>query len=229
MKSRNATYAEGFMPKYRAIGSISAWAVCILLLAYIVITILGFLSLKSPEEPIGDPFFTLMELLTLLIAPLMLMTMVTVNAYARPNDSLLGHMALLSMALMTAITSCVHFVVLAVGGPKLAEASQLENLLFSFTWPSVVYALDILAWDWFFGLSMLFAAPIFKAGRLEKALRALMITSGVLSLLGLIGVPMENMQLRNIGIVGYTVVALAVFLLLGLVFRKPNRSQIFKN
>jgi hypothetical protein len=26
----------------------------------------------------------------------------------------------------------------------------------------VIYALDILAWDWFYGFSMLFAAPVFK-------------------------------------------------------------------
>jgi hypothetical protein len=86
----------------------------------------------------------------------------------------------------------------------------------------VAYALDILAWDWFFALSMLFAAPVFKAGRLEKTVRILMVVSGSLSLAGLIGVPLADMQVRNIGIIGYGVVAPIVFLLLGIVFGRTN-------
>ena len=82
----------------------------------------------------------------------------------------------------------------------------------------MAYTLDILAWDWFFALAMLFAAPVFKEGRLEKTVRLLMIVSGVLSLAGLIGVPLADMQVRNIGIIGYAVVAPVVFLLLGVVF-----------
>jgi hypothetical protein len=67
---------------------------------------------------------------------------------------------------------------------------------------------------------MLWAAPVFKVGRLEKTVRILMVISGVLSLAGLIGVPLENMQVRMIGVLGYTVVAPIVFLLLGIVFKR---------
>ena len=69
----------------------------------------------------------------------------------------------------------------------------------------MLYALDILACDWFFALSILFAAPVFNQGRLEKILYYLMILSGVLSLAGLIGIPLQNMHIRNIGIFGYAV------------------------
>jgi hypothetical protein len=96
------------------------------------------------------------------------------------------------------------------------------SLLFSFKWPSVAYTLDILAWDWFFALSMLFGAAVFKGGRLELTVRMLMIVSGVLSLVGLIGVPLADMQVRNIGIIGYAVVTLFVFPLLGIVFERAH-------
>ncbi len=59
-------------------------------------------------------------------------------------------------------------------------------------------------------LSMLFAAPVFGTGRLEKTVRVLMIASGVLSLAGLIGVPLADMGIRNIGIQGYARVGLVV-------------------
>ncbi len=78
----------------------------------------------------------------------------------------------------------------------------------------------ILAWDWFFALSMLFAAPVFKVGKMEKIVR---ILSGVLSLVGLIGMPLGKMQVRNIGIIGYGVVAPVVFLLLGIIFGRTQQ------
>ncbi|MGB9939853.1 hypothetical protein [Methanosarcina sp.] len=101
----------------------------------------------------------------------------------------------------------------------------MDSLFFSFRWPSVVYTLDILAWDFFFALSMLFAAPVFKNGRLEKTVRILMIVSGILSLAGLIGVPLSNMNVRNIGVLGYAGVSMAVFLLLRIVFGRTRQAS----
>jgi len=93
-------------------------------------------------------------------------------------------------------------------------------LFFSFNWPSVVYTLDILAWDLFFALSMIFAAQIFKGNQLERSVRKVMIISGIVSLAGLIGVPLGNMTVRSIGIIGYTIIAAIAFFLIGRVFKK---------
>lgn len=197
------------------IGKLTCRAVFILGVAYAVITLLGFFSLESPQEPIGNPYFTIMEIETILISPLMAISMVAVHCYASPADKIYTLTALFFMFIMAAITSTVHFIILTIShqGP----ISQLPNFsfIFSFRWPSVAYALDILAWDWFFALSFLFAAPAFKKGRREKRVRTLMIISGCLSLVGLIGVPLGEMQIRNIGIIGYAVIAPAVFLLIG--------------
>jgi hypothetical protein len=213
---------EDFTPQHRAIGRAAAWAVFILLVAYAVTTALGFLSLKSPQDPIGDPYFTIMELLIVITAPLMIVAMVAVHAYAPHEAKAYSFTALVFMILLVGITSSVHFVILTVGRQIEAIGSTWAPLLLSFSWPSVAYALDILAWDWFFALSMLFAAPVFKAGRLEKTVRILMVVSGSLSLAGLIGVPLADMQVRNIGIIGYGVVAPIVFLLLGIVFGRTQ-------
>lgn len=209
---------EGFTPQYRAIGRAAAWALFILGVAYAATTALGFLSLKSPLDQIGDPYVSIMELLIVIMAPLMVIVMVAVHAYAPPEAKAYSFTALAFMILLAGITSSVHFVILTVGRQIEATGLPWVPLFLSFKWPSVVYALDILAWDWFFALSLLFAAPVFKAGRLEKAVRILMVISGGLSLVGLIGVPLVDMQVRNIGIIGYGVVAPIVFLLLGIVF-----------
>jgi len=49
---------------------------------------------------------------------------------------------------------------------------------------------------------MFCAAPVFKVGRWEIPVQNLMIFSGVLSLAGLIDVPLADTQVRNIGIMG---------------------------
>lgn len=218
----NTLFHEGFTAQHRTLGSIAAWGTFSLLVVYAVTTGLGFISLQSPQDPIGDPFFSIMELLIVLIAPLMVMSMVAVHAYASPEVKAYSLTALIFMILLAGITSCVHFVVLTVSRQIDAAGLQGAPLFFSFNWPSVAYTVDILAWDWFFALSMLFAVPVFRGNRLERTVRILMIVSGVLSLGGLIGVPMANMQVRNIGIIGYAVVPIFVFFLLGIMFGRAH-------
>jgi hypothetical protein len=191
-------------------------------LVYAVTLALGLLSLKSPQDAIGDPYFSILELLIVLMAPLMVASMVAVHAYASPETKAYSLTALALMILLAGITSSVHFVILTVSRQIEATGLPWVPLFLSFTWPSVAYTLDILAWDWFFALSMLLAAPVFKVGRLEKTLRILMVVTGVLSLAGLIGVPLADMQVRLIGVVGYVGVSLVVFPLLGIVFGRAH-------
>jgi hypothetical protein len=211
------------MNQHQIIGRFAALAVSFLGVAYAIALVLGLLSLKSSQDTISDPIFTILELIILLMAPLLVISMVSVHAYASPDVKVYSLTALVFMILLAGITSSVHFVILTVS--HQIEATELTgvSLLLSFKWPSVAYALDILAWDWFFALSMLFAAPVFKEGRLETSVRILMIITGVLSLVGLIGVPLANMQVRMIGVIGYAGLSPIVFLLLGIVF---SRSQV---
>jgi hypothetical protein len=192
-------------------------------MVYLPTLVLGLFSLKSPQDAIGDPYFTILELLIVLMAPFMVVSMVAVHAYASPEVKAYSLTALALMILLAGITSSVHFVILTVSRQIQATGLPWVPLFLSFTWPSVVYALDILAWDWFFALSMLFAAPVFRVGRLEQTLRILMIVTGVLSLAGLIGVPLADMQVRLIGVVGYAGVSPVVFLLLAIVFGRAHQ------
>ena len=216
---------DNFNSVYRKVGRVTCFMVFGLGIFYAIITTIGLLSLKSSHDTIGNPYFTIMEILSILIALLMTISIVAVHYYAAPVDKFFSLTSLMFMLVATSITSCVHFLILSIS--QSAEANQLTNysFLFSFKWPSIVYALDILAWDLFFGLSMLFAVPVFKKDRFEKNLKILLITSGILSLFGLIGVPLQNMQIRNIGIIGYAVVAPVAFLLIGKILRRSKEVQ----
>ena len=159
----------------------------------------------------------------------MVISMIAVHAYATQNVKAYSFTALVFMIVMAVITSSIHFIVLTVSRQIEATGFTWAPLFFSFSWPSVAYTADILAWDWFFALSILFAVPVFKGNGLKRVLRYLMIVSGVLSLVGLFGVPLAIMNVeywltvRNIGIIGYALISPIVFLLLGIVFARTKQ------
>jgi hypothetical protein len=210
-------------------GQICAWGTSLTLALYIPTLALGFASLKSNLDPISDPYVSILEILILLTAPFMVGSMIAVYRYAAPKDKVYGLSAVICMTIMAVITSSVHFIILTVSRQIEAAGFNGYSYLFSFKWPSVLYTLDILAWDWFFALAMFSAAPIFKSGKLETTLKVMMIGSGVLSMVGLLGVPLAMMQveswlkIRNIGIIGYTAVAFVVFTLMGVLFRRRSK------
>ncbi|MES1200869.1 MAG: hypothetical protein ABUS57_05415 [Pseudomonadota bacterium] len=184
------------------------------------------MSLATPQQPIGDPYFSVMEILIMLLAPLMVVFAATIYAWAPHEKKVFGLLALVFMSLLAVLTCSVHFVILTMSRQAAITALTWAPLLLSFKWPSVAYALDILAWDVFFALSALFAAYVFEGSRLAAWIRALLVVSGVLALAGLNGIVSGDMQLRNIGVIGYVGVFPIAALLLALLFlrAKPGLS-----
>jgi hypothetical protein len=216
-------------PRYtvaaRRLGVVSAAGVAFLLVVYMVTLAAGFLSLRSPQEPIGDPYFSLLEVLILIMMPFMVALMVAVHAWASAGTRVFSLTAVAFMVMLAGVTSSLHFVILTVSRQAAFAELPWLPLFLSFEWPSVAYALDILAWDVFFPLSVLFAAPVFGGCRLAVSVRVLMIASGVPALAGLGGVVVGNMQVRNVGIVGYTVVFSVVALLLAALFHRTEPTE----
>jgi len=213
---------EGFTIQHRSIGRAAIWIYLALSLIYAITTTLGLLSLESPLDPIRDPYFTMMELLIILMAPLLVVIMVSIHAYASAETKVYSLSSLAFMIILAGITSSVHFIILTVRPQFEMAGITGEPLFLSFTWPSMAYAADILAWDVFFALSLIFAGLVFRGGGLDKIVRYLLLASGILSLLGLIGVPLANMSIRNIGVVGYAILAPIAFLFIALLFNRTK-------
>jgi hypothetical protein len=216
------TAVPTFTPTARWLGMASAAGTTLLTGAYTLTLAAGLRSLASPLQPIGDPYFAALEILILLLVPCIVVLLVAVHAWAPAPAKVLTLTALVFACLLAGVTCSLHFVILTVGRhPALADAPGLSWLL-SFTWPSVAYALDILAWDVFFALAVLFAAPAFGGSGLAKAVRVLLVASGALALAGLSGVAAGDMGLRNIGILGYAVVFPVATASLGLLFYRTE-------
>jgi hypothetical protein len=213
-----------FSPTACRLGLYSAAATVLLIVAYAVTLVVGLLSLKSPQDPIGDPMFTMLEVLIIVMMPAVVALMVAVHAWAPAPVKALSLTAVLFMGLVAVVTSSLHFVILTVSRHPAFAGQPWLPLFLQFRWPSVVYALDILAWDVFFPLSMLFAAPVLSGSTLAIWIRWLMVASAVLALAGLSGVVFGDMQLRNIGIVGYVGVFLVIAVLLAVLFYRALPS-----
>jgi hypothetical protein len=204
---------------------VSALGTVLVSAAYGVVLVVGLLSLESPQQPIGDPLFSILEILILLLMPLFVPLMVSVHAWASAAHKVFSLVAIVFAALLAGITCSVHFVIITLGRQVPFRGATWMPLLLSFRWPSVPYALDILAWDVFFALSVLFAAPVFSGSRLASAIRVLLIASGVLALAGLSGVIAGDMRLRNIGVIGYAGVFPFVALLLTILFYRATPRE----
>ncbi len=213
---------ESFTVQHRVLGRAAAWAAFLMVQGYAIASGLGFLSLKPLQDAIGAPFLPVLALLIILMVPFMVITMVAVHAYAPTELKVFGAIALTFMILLAGITSSVNFVLLIVSYQADAFGAPWLSLFLPYKWPAVAYAMDIFAWDWFFALSMLFAAPIFRKGRLEKMACVFMIVSGCLSLLGLIVLPFSAMLSINLGIIGWGVAGPIVFLILAIVFGRAQ-------
>ena len=115
------------------------------------------------------------------------------------------------------------------GSVRSATTAVRQSSTASLTWPSTAYALELLAWDLFLGLSLLFAAPVFKGGNLEAAVRTGLFVGGSLCLAGILGPATGDMRLQFVAIVGYAGVLPTVCLLLMLLLRRSRQPRLLSS
>lgn len=143
----------------RRLGFVSAVATVVLLVAYAVTLAIGLSTLASPDQPIGDPIFSILEILIVAMMPSIVTLMVALHAWATARSKALGFAAVVFIGLLAGVTCSSHFVILTVSHRPPFAGQPWLPLILTFKWPSTSYALDILAWNVFFPISMLLAAP----------------------------------------------------------------------
>lgn len=196
------------------LGFLSASGLVIIGIAYAIATAIGIAD-AGLNKPIVDPALAAMEIITLMAAPLIVVMMAAVYGHASEDRKTPGLIALSFSVLMAGLTSGVHFVALTAG--RQTNFTALE-------WPSTLYALELLAWDVFLGLALLFAAPVFAGPRLNAVARWSVTIAGTLCLAGAIGPITDNMVIQRIGILGYGVAFPVACLILALVFHRNGRT-----
>jgi hypothetical protein len=189
----------------RRAGRWSAWFVVAVSVAYAAIMVAGFGSLGNLTDPLPDPYLAVAELLILLMAPVMVVLMAAVHACAPAQLRMFGMIAFGWMLVAACLTMTVHVVELVVARRVDPGAVPGFARLFDFAWPSLLYAVDVVAWDLMLGLSLLFAALVFT-GRRYRGVRWGLLASAALCLIGLVGPATDVLAWRGIGIFGYAMV-----------------------
>jgi hypothetical protein len=184
-------------------------AVFLIGVAYLVALAIDFAA-HGLNAPIVDPILAVMEVLTLVSAPLILVMMGAIHSYASVNHKFSALIALSFAIVFVGMTSAVHFVELTAFRQRGSSG---------ILWPSPEYAIELLAWNLFLGLALLFAAPVFDGEGRERRVRRGLTLSGVLCVAGIVGPAVGIMRLQLVGVFGYAVVLPVVCFMLARLFR----------
>jgi hypothetical protein len=187
------------------LGVWSARSVLVLSVAYAVTLAIGFIALGNLHDPLPDPYRAIAEVLILVLAPAMVALMAAIQACAPRATRVWATMALGWVLAAATVTMTVHLVELTVARRIPAGVVPGQARLLGFEWPSVLYAVDVAAWDLFLGISLICAAFVFTGRRRAAARRGLLL-SGALCLVGLVGPATDVLAWRAIGILGYILV-----------------------
>ena len=183
---------------------LSALTLVVLGVIYIGLIVWGIITQDPETGFIRDHVRILMEIVTMLSAIALLFLAISIKYLLHPDHNFLAEIGVLFMILLVTLTSIVHFVSITVSNQIVSSNPSLAPL-FSLEWPSLLLSIDILAWDIFFGFGFIFLGLSLRKLKSLSMVSLFMILSGILSIFGLIALPLNNMDIRFIGIFGYTV------------------------
>jgi hypothetical protein len=165
----------------RRIGMCAAISLVTIVVVYILIGLIGVVERPPNSGTLRqvDPYLAILEYLIILAAVALVMMISAVYAYAPPEGKIYGRAALSFIIVFATLTCSLHFVALTAGRhlDSNVDPQLLRQLSFETEWPNLALAVELLAWDFFFGLAMLFAARVFRGGRLQNYVRGSMTVS----------------------------------------------------
>jgi hypothetical protein len=212
----------------RWIGMWSARALFAIGVAYVMTMVIGFAAMGTLSKPLEDPYRAIMEVLILVMAPILVLLAAVIHASAPEGTKTYSMTALGWMLLLAGFTMTVHLLLLTVIRRIDPGAIHGFQYLFNWQWPSVLYGVDIVAWDIFFGLALLFAAPVFHATG-HVAVRNGMLIAGAMCVVGIIGPAVNHNALRYIGIIGYAIAWPIVCIPLSKAFQHAGPPRAWTN
>ena len=142
----------------------------------------------------------LFEIITMLSGIYMVLLIATLPFPKEKRDSLPRKAAISCAALCMVITNMVHCINIAVIQPMVANGTSVPDYLTLGLWPSVITAVEYLAWGQFLALAFLLSALISKP---EAKIKLLLYVCGCLCAAGFFGVIFVNEFCWYISPLGY--------------------------
>jgi hypothetical protein len=170
----------------RRIGFWSGIVLVAMGLAYL--GLIAALMLSGSGFPPVEPFQTMFNILILFTAAWMVLFWSILHLAVPADRKIFSQASLALIVVFAGLTSINRYVGLTVVRQSISSGNTngLQWFL-PYGWPSVMLALEYLAWGFFFGLACLCLAPAFITGGLEHAIFWTLIATGILSLLAALG------------------------------------------
>jgi hypothetical protein len=169
----------------RLVYRLGLWAAALVsVLNLVYMGIMVSLAFSGFVLPPPEPTQTIAGIITLLSAPTLVVLFAGVHYHAPIEKKILSHLSLVFMLGLTVLTCTNRYVQLTVVRQGIAAGKEAEVARFlPYSPDSIMNAMELLAWSLFFGLALLFAAPVFNRGRMEGWIRGMLVVTGSLGLL----------------------------------------------
>lgn len=206
---------------YRKLGARTSMIGIVLAVAYLVAIGGMFTSGNIPPE---EPYISTISIVSLISAPLFVFLWAILHHEMAPEGRVFTRTSFGLVVIFAALTSINRYVAMTVVRQSL-DMGITEGLewFMPYGWPSIMAAIEVLAWGFFLGLALLFLAPAFRTGRLERAIFWTLILSGALSLVAVLGQILNSIPLNLLGVVAWGPGLILLFALLASWFQSSKR------
>ena len=163
-----------------------------------------------------------MEILTIWAAIVIIQFMVELYRGSSENRKSQSMIALVLSVCMATVTIINHFIYLTVLN-QIFRVKDMPSWLLLDSWPSVTKGLERVAWGFFLGMAMLFASSALEDLG-NKVITWTMRMSGIITLAGLVGPIIGNMNYYILSTIGYSVGFLVLSIEMIVYLNQRNRQ-----
>jgi len=162
---------------------------------------------------------------SLLLAPTFIVLMVSIHYYASPDKKIWSHLGIAFALIYAAMASINYITQLTV--VRLSILNNETDGLAMFVMGNSHSIFWALASAYaFMNLAMLFAAPVFGGGRLERCIRRLFFANGASAVVTIYGVVADSPQIYLLGsLVPWCVIFSLATALLAVLFKRLERTD----
>ena len=170
-------------------------------LAFFGLAIAAWASGSFP--PVGL-YQSMISVVTLLSVPVIVLLWVIVHQVTPAEKRVFSLGSLVLMTIFATLTSINRYNALSVVSQAMSMGKSEGLEWFTpYGWPSIMAAMENLAWGFYYGLACLCLAPAFGKDRLERAVFWTLIASGGLSLVSFPAQVLNSMPLSMLGILAW--------------------------
>lgn len=179
----------------------------------------------SGAIPPAEPYISIISLVSLASVPVFLFLWVILHNTASLEHKVFTLTSLALIIIFATLTSINRYVALTVVRQSIdMDITEGLNWFMPYGWPSIMAAIEVLAWGLFLGLSFLFLAPAFRNGGLETAIFWTLIISGFFSLIAVLGQVVNSALVNMLGIIAWGPGLMLLFTLLTIWFKSNGKK-----